>query len=378
MPRRTVSVEVIIFAGFFLRLIFAVWNGFFGPSYGADLDANGFHREAALIAQSGVFQDFEIGMWAYVDFLGGVYFLTTDSLFLGSLLSCVVWLASAGLLIKSMRLLSVDKSHQYKAMCIYALLPSSLCFTSVTLREAYQLLFVNLAFYSALKIYLNKSAAHWLVLFCAVAGMGVLHGSLLAFGLFTVIATLVLLSFRGRKMFTPVRLILVVPLVVLVAYYGLSLFMRVAYNLESGLDSAVESYQYGLLGTDARTNYKTSVGISGVGGLLSFIPVSLFQFMFEPMPWRISAASDLILLCENILRVWLIRKAWVGLRNMPTQGRKPVIFVFVSYLVIETIWSIGTINWGTAARHHIPSIGLLVVAAYAYWGNPGKRRMVGT
>jgi hypothetical protein len=46
-----------------------------------------------------------------------------------------------------------------------------------------------------------------------------------------------------------------------------------------------------------------------------------------------------------------------------------VLFVFLSYLVIETIWSLGTVNWGTAIRHHLPSIGLLVVVAFAYSAN---------
>ena len=379
MLKRSANLQTIMKIGFFLRVIIAAWNGFYGPSFGADADAASLHHRGSVNAQGvEAFRGLYLRTTYYTNSLGVVYSFTTDSLFLGSLLSCAAWLASASLLIKSMRLLSVDELIQYKALLVYALIPSSILYTSVTLREPYQLLFVNLMLYSALKIYLNKSAKHWLVLFCAIAGMGVLHGTLLAFGLYTVVATLVLVSFRGRKMLTPERLIFVAPIVALVAYYGLSLFMRVSYNLESGLDSAIESYQHGLLGTDARANYKTSSEASGIGGLLSFVPVSLFQLMFEPMPWRISTISDLVALFENILRVWLLRKAWVGLRNMPVQGRKPVIFVFISYLVIETIWSIGTINWGTATRHHIPGIGLLVVAAYAYWGKPGKKRMVGT
>lgn len=32
---------------------------------------------------------------------------------------------------------------------------------------------------------------------------------------------------------------------------------------------------------------------------------------------------------------------------------------------LEMIWSIGTINWGTAIRHHLPVWGLLLLAAYA-------------
>lgn len=362
------TIRTAISIGFVLRLFVAVWNGFFGPSFGAEADAEGFHHLASGYAQNPTLDKFNIGL-IYTYVLGLVYYLTTDSLFLGSLLSCLAWLGSASLLVKIMRLLSVDKPNQSKAMLIYALLPSSIFYTSVTLREPYQLLFVNLALYSVLQIYLNKSATHWLVLFCAMIGMGVLHGALLAYGLFTLVAALGLVTLRGRKSFSLIKLSFAVPLVALIVFYGLSLFTSVSYKLDEGLAVAVVTYQQGSLGIDARTNYKDSVEISGLASLLLFIPVSLFQYLFEPMPWRISAAIDVVSLLENSLRAWLIWKALVGLGNMPVQGRRPVLFVILSYIVIEAIWSLGTINWGTATRHHLPSIGLLVVAAFAYSAN---------
>jgi|TARA_B100000929_G_C15134270_1_gene292335 hypothetical protein len=83
-----------------------------------------------------VLDEFVIGrFYSYV--LGFFYFLTDDSLFFGSFLSVLAWLASAFTLAKIMRLLSIDKSNQSKAMLIYALLPSSILYTSVTLREVY-------------------------------------------------------------------------------------------------------------------------------------------------------------------------------------------------------------------------------------------------
>jgi hypothetical protein len=179
------------------------------------------------------------------------------------------------------------------------------------------LLFVNLALYSALKIYLTKSATYWLVLFYAVIRMGVLHDAFLAFGLLVVVATLGLLTLRGRKSFSLIRIVIVVPLVFLVAFYELSLFTSVSHNLNESLGAAVEFFQRGALGTDARAHYKDNVKISGVAGLLLFMPVSLFQYLFEPMPWRISAAIDVGSLLENCLRTWLIWKALVGLKNMP-------------------------------------------------------------
>ncbi len=316
----------------------------------------------------------EVG-YVYTYALGFVYYLTTDSLFLGSVLSVLAWLASAFILVRIMRLLSIDKSGQINAMLVYALLPSSILFTSVTLREPYQLLFANLAVYSALKIYLHRSIGHWLVLFCAVIGGGVMHGALFSFGLFVVIATLISLALRRRKGISAVKLAFMAPLIAMLVIYGLLLLSNVGlYQLDEGLGRAVEIYQLGALGTDARANYRDAIEISGTTGLLLFIPVSLFQYLFEPLPGHISTAADIGAAIENLLRAWLIWRAGTGLLNVPAQARSPVLFVFLSYLIFEIIWALGTINWGTAARHHIPSFGLLVVAAYAYARNSLKRR----
>jgi hypothetical protein len=358
-------MRAAIWTGLLFRLFVAIWNGFFGPSYGADLDALSFHLLAAEYARNPKLDDLQI-VWTYTYVLGFFYYLTTDSLFLGSFLSCLTWLVSAYVLIKIMRLLSVDISHQFKAMLIYALLPSSIMMTGITLREPFQLFFVNLAIYAALKIYLKKSSVHWFILFFAVTGMGVLHGALMVFGLSIIVAIMILLGLRGRNGFSLVTFTYFAPLIALILIYGISFFTSVAYNLDDGLGVAVENFQQGALGTDARANYKDNVGINGFSGLLLFIPSSLFQYLFEPMPWRISTAADMVLLLENILRAWLICKALIGLLNMPVQGRRPVIFIFFCYLALETIWSLGTINWGTAMRHHLPSTGLLVIVAFVY------------
>ena len=90
----TVNLRVIIFVGFFLRLFIAAWNGFWGPSFGADADAAGFHLSAVDYSSNLVLDEFVIGhFYSYV--LGVFYFLATDSLFLGSLVSCAAWLLTA-------------------------------------------------------------------------------------------------------------------------------------------------------------------------------------------------------------------------------------------------------------------------------------------
>ena len=358
----------------------AAWNGFIGPSIGAGGDASYFHLVAV-----GHSYNLDIGSmdsnaytyplkvcWMYPYVLGVFYAITTPSLFLGSCLSVVAWAASAFILIRILQLLSFGNSNQYKVMLIYALFPSSIIHTSVTLREPYQLLFVNLAIYAALKIYLNKSLAYWPVLLCAVISMGILHGALIVFGALLACATLLMLPLRYRKSgkhFSVKKFVFVVPLVVYVVIYGISCYESYSYgsySVEGGLYAKIESFQQVLVSLEARSNYKSSVAVHSGADLLFFVPVGLFKYFFEPMPWRISNLFDVAVLLENILRAWLLWKAWIWLCSASVQGKRPVLCILISYLLLEVMWSLGTVNWGNAVRHHIPSLGLLLIVSFAY------------
>ena len=165
------KIKLVLWLGFFLRLVNAFYNGFIGPTFGSSDDSLGFHIIATEYSQNLVFDVYAL-THMYTYFLAVFYFITTDSLFLGSALSALGWLASAFILLRIMRILSFKISYQRWVMLIYALLPTSLMYTSVTLREPFQLLFINLALYAALKIYFHRSNVHWLGLFLAFVGMG--------------------------------------------------------------------------------------------------------------------------------------------------------------------------------------------------------------
>ena len=210
-----------------------------------------------------------------------------------------------------------------------------------------------------------------------------MHGALLAFGTFIIAGTLFLITSRNRKGVSFTKVVLITPIVILCLFYGFELFTSLTSygdRLDDGLSTAVQVYQEGTLSDayDARANYRTEVAINnGLGGLILSLPYFLFQYLFEPMPWNISSIVDFVPLLENILRFWLI---WNALKYLVgTYLNKPMfvahnafgnrrfyLFIFLSYLLIESLWSLGTSNWGTASRHHVPSLGLLLVAGFAY------------
>lgn len=357
-------IYILVGLGLLLRLGVAAWNGFWGPSFGAGPDAAGFHLGAmAYAADDPIVGDFSLTN-VYMYSLGTVYRWVSPSLFLGSALSCLAWLASAILLLRMMKVLSLDDGQQFKAMLIFAFLPSAVVITSVTLREVYQLLAVHLVVHSALQIYLAKSFRHWFFLLAGVAFMGVLHGALLVAGLAIAVITALFTFFDKADPYSLAKLGLAAFLLALVAYAGAPLFIELLFNLKSGLGEAMQARQDSWQ-QSARASYSTMIKIRSDADLLLFVPVAVFQYLFQPFPWRVSTVLDWALMLENLLRLFLLCKA-TALYFGPHQHKARVAFVFLAYLVIETIWAVGTINWGTAVRHHVPASGLLLLASFAW------------
>jgi hypothetical protein len=101
--------------------------------------------------------------------------------------------------------------------------------------------------------------------------------------------------------------------------------------------------------------------IDGLFGLLLFMPVSLFQYLLEPMPWKVVTPLDLALFVENIVRVILIFFAIKSFLKLKISYKTPVLFLLIMFLMLELLWAVGTVNWGSAVRHHVPAMGILML-----------------
>ena len=360
-------LQIVLWAGVLLRFFSAIWNGLYAPIASTKIDALGFQFYASDYSKNLVMPaNFGSEGDIYVRFVGVIYYFFTDSFFLGCVISILVWLVSALILIRSMRLLEIDRRSQACAMCIFSLLPSVVLFTSTTLREAFQLLFVNLTLYSALKIYLKKSKIHLFILPTVVFGMGCLHSVFFVSGFILIISLLILVAFFRRKKLTLIKVLFLAPLTIVPVILWVKLIPRFHYKFSDTVVSVYNTYTVGLVNQGGRSVYKEFVPYNEVWDILLSTPFSLYQYMFEPLPWNVSSYDDLGLLFENIIRIWLVFQVMIGIKKLQLPQFNAVVLTFVFYLIIEGVWALGTANWGTAARHHVPSIGLLVVAAFAH------------
>ena len=356
--------------GLFLRLCTAAWNSLLGPSFGADPDAAGFHANATAYAQGLWLVDFQLSN-TYTYALGLIYRYTASSLFLGCSLSCFAWLCSAYVLVKMMKLLAVPETHQVWGMFLYSLLPSTLLMTSVTLREAYQLLAVNGVVYLALCICISRrlELKVLLLMFVSIVCMGFLQAALLPAGLCIAALVILFVFFEQGGPHSLPKIVIAMFVFLLIAYLSSSTLLQKLFNSDLNLAAAVQERQ-GSWQQSARAAYSTGMRITSNFDLILFAPVSLFHYLFEPMPWKIATVSDAALFIENLIRASLLGFVAAGFIMKAFAERQRVALVFSAYVVIETIWALGTINWGTAVRHHIPAFGLLVLSAFAYSTKP--------
>ncbi|MFL2705003.1 MAG: hypothetical protein ACJ0GU_01310 [Gammaproteobacteria bacterium] len=370
----------LIWLGFYSRVLMALFGG--GQLVGDSFYYHWIASRAVNLGERGLDPTIvqEEGHGLFSSLLSSLYFFTTDSYFIGCLFSIFVWLLSAYVLRKTLGLLNADKRTVFLVLIFYCFLPSSLINTSVPMRESFELLFVNLLIYSSLRIYLNRSFIHWIYLMLSGFLLGQFHRGLYAFSGVILFAVIVSSYLRNRKSFPIAGYLLGVPFVVFLSVYGFNLFSSQSYNLSEGLYFAIQTYQEGTLANMSRASYEPFLsGSEGTFSLLLFLPINLFQYLFEPMPWRISSIVDIVLTLENLFRGMLIYISIKGLMKTETLVRRPLLFLFLAYLVIEIFWSFGTTNWGTAARHHVPGMGLILITGFYFYAKyPVNRRKTKT
>ena len=369
----------LIWLGFFSRIVTALFGG--SPWHKQILaDSYYYHWIASRAVNLGergldvtIVQEEANKLYAIL--LSTLYFLSTDLYFIGCLFSIFVWLLSAYVVKKILELLKADDKTKYLVFLFYAFLPSSILNTSAPMREAFELLFINLIIYSALRVYLNKSSLHWIYLVISCLLLGEFHRGLYAFGAVVFVMLVMSIFLRNRRSFPLIGYIFVVPFVTFLSVYLIGIFSDQVYDLDQGLYSTIQGYQAGTSYAIGRANYEPfNPGVEGPLKLVLFIPVNLFQYLFQPMPWRISSILDIVLTFENMFRGFLIFVSIRGILKTDVISRRPLLFIFLAYLILETFWSFGTTNWGTAIRHHVPGLALILIPGFYFYSKRSLNR----
>jgi len=377
-----ISPITLIWLGFYFRLLASLWSVDFGLHLVFTGDVARFHNMAVTLNDNG---DILLGRsvlgYGYPYFLSFLYKISMESIFIGAIVSSLAWLLSGFVLIRTLNFFFLTRANFFIVIALFTFLPSSVLNTGVPMRESYLLLFTNLTIYSLLKIYLHKDVRYWLLMSLCICILAIFHPAYLPFGMAVLVLATFSYALRNKRIVNLRNVFIFSPFFLIFLFFifntSFSLFSQYAYDLDiDGISGAVSTFRSGsvLTSPGSRAQYQSSVQeIDGVLGLITFLPVSLFQYLFEPMPWKISSLVDIILLIENLIRGILIFFALKALFSKSTPMRRVLFILIILYFFMELIWSLGTTNWGTASRHHVPIFGVLLIIGIAFTNQPNRK-----
>lgn len=362
--QRRFQVVVAIWGTLVVHALIAAFNAYVSSIHGVDVDAAKFHANAAAISSIGGW-DFGLGARFYTSFLAFAYSLGGPSLFLGEMTSVLAYALSCVVLVKLLELLKIERHH---AACVLAfgLHPALALFTSVTLRESWQILLFMQSAYCLLRFRLSASP---ISLLCGLVGaglLGCLHNGLIVYALFMI--PLALFSRMG------IRAAVSLPRTIGLGLTGAVVAGMVAAAMTGSLPytpslaklTEGEALQYASTYREkgekgARAEYGVKLDASSPAGFALSLPPVYLYYMLSPFPWQVRTGLDLFAALDGWLRLLLLFFA-LGALWSPPKGTPAGIprFLLILYGSMSALWAMGTINYGTAMRHHLVPYWILI------------------
>ena len=359
----------IILIGFFIRLFLTLINLYFFALPGGEYDTGKFHNEAVLYknylsGSVGSF-DYQLG-WLYSYILGIIYYYIVESVLLGSILSCLAWLLSAIILRSILIRLKVKNDSINFALLIYTFVfPISLIYTSFMLREVYILLIFNSIVLLILKINSEKKiffkALNILFLIFITTIFSYFHRSnaVLVITILPILLSIYLIrKFKIRLL--SFNMIIILSLFIFFLFY-INFFERV-FNI-------IWFYQLGHFDPfdpfrADYYNYKEHSQLEySFLGLIIHSLKNIYNYFVQPSVFNVSSAADFVAFYENIVRLAFIFASIFKL-NKNFEKRDLFLFIFLMVFLMEVIYAQATVNWGSATRHHVPTMGLIILMLF--------------
>ena len=166
-------------------------------------------------------------------------------------------------------------------------------------------------------------------------------------------------SFLGKLKWLSILAFILIPLLIFFVNLWIGNSTIASLSPELSLSSAQETYLSGAIRTNEQ--YATRSFYFHPPANILLLPI---YYRLRPYFFEVSTFLDLILFSCNILCVFIfIRVAFLihaGRRALSSQ-RRLLLLSILSLLPYDVIWSLGTVNWGTSARHASATTVLLLV-----------------
>ncbi len=347
-----------------LHYVLAMYNVIFIHPSGNDVDnfifwANGYSTGLKDY-------HFKIGAEAFKQFLSFFYYIFGSSSLLLASIVIFVFSASLIMLLKICVILKIRVESSW-FIFLFGGMPFFLLVTIEPYREMFLIFFMMTSLYYALRF--RKEIKIRYLIYSIV--------SMLFFGLFhwvtaAIVPFLFFLFFffpiDNSTVFFTNRIIMVrMIFIIIIATIGYiivnsDLMSSVSLlNIGEAADyiKKIEKHNQNLLAVSGVFNYSVNFNGESIASLFIWYVNSFIFYMFKPFIWEVNSLSALVLSIEGIIRFLLLVFSIIFI--VKSKEKKTYILLLFIYLFIESVWSLGTSNAGTAARHHLVTYWILVI-----------------
>jgi hypothetical protein len=300
----------------------------------------------------------------YTNFLGSVYQIFGTSYFLAHQITLLSHVFSIVVLVKLLRLTGFY-SYRIGIVLAFAMLPTNIIWGSVPLRETHQILFFMLFIYFIIKYHVVNQKRWMLYALISAFLLTRFHHGL---ALFVVVAVLIMSISRiwkpAKKILLTIskkRLYLIGAIVV-----GMTLALTflnlggATYELLSGnILKYATKYRGGH--NISRAYYGVDFEIHSITAFLTSGSRIFLYYMLAPFPWQISSFIDIYAVFENTWRFFLIIFSVRHYLKSQGPNKRMIRMLIILYVLMALIWAAGTVNYGTALRHHMVNYWIIVI-----------------
>lgn len=349
----------------------SIYNVYGSTIFGAGVDAVTFQELAKDLALNKYplwfveFDRLEVGTNIYTRFLATFYRFFGISLLLGQSLSIIAYTISCIILVY---LAGMFRFRYKKSIVVFYGIPvPAIIYCSITMREAWQVMFFLLLIYLTIRLRMSPSFLKTIYLILCGLALGLLHNGLFVYSL-VLLGWSLYWGASGKWRRVGYQKVLIRTSIFGAGVVAIAIWIYLggeigglAKAIRSGeTNSYAEKYREGGE-QDAAASYQVKVDSSSPLAFIVSGSTAFIYYQFAPFPWLVRRTLDIYAALESMLRfvlmIYMFRLWW----KARAERRGRYSYLIICYLSLELLWSLGTANWGTSARHHVVAYGALVL-----------------
>lgn len=350
------SIKLIIILGFVFRIILVFIDVFVTRLPDAGTDDEGFYRYSVAIYENGYSGFFQkVYGEVFTRLLSIAYFFIGSSRLSAQYLNVLLYAISAIILVKTLINFKVSGKTLFACILLFCLMPNSMLVNSILRRETIMELCICVSLLFLSKWRINPKVSYSFMTIFTMALASLFHTAFI-FGalVFTLYFSLYdkkkqAVSFSVSKM----SKLLIVSICAIFACVGFLSMWNNKFSTVSDMDDVYSATMRARGGSVYLEGYT----INSFGDLVLFSPLKLFYFIFSPVPWKFRNIMDIAsFMVDTLIIVVLLYKTIKMKKDSISK------LLLVTFILLASVFALGTFNSGTAIRHRFSLSPFLLVS----------------